>query len=86
VSDDLHCAAGELVAVAVLDVLPECVSSVYFFWEPSLSFLSLGKVSALREIAFTQAAAMTCPSLHYYYMGYFISRYPSLLTPGRGVL
>ncbi|KAK9903993.1 hypothetical protein WJX75_002063 [Coccomyxa subellipsoidea] len=73
---------GELVAVAVLDVLPECVSSVYFFWEPSLSFLSLGKVSALREIAFTQAAAMTCPSLHYYYMGYFISSCPKMRYKG----
>ncbi|CAL8470792.1 g10334 [Coccomyxa elongata] len=63
---------GELVAVAVLDVLPGCLSSVYFFWEPTLSFLTLGKVSALQEIAFVQAAASTCPSLHYYYMGYFI--------------
>ncbi|EIE22789.1 hypothetical protein COCSUDRAFT_47695 [Coccomyxa subellipsoidea C-169] len=69
---------GELVAVAVLDVLPQCISSVYFFWEPSLSFLSLGKVSALREIAFVQAAAMTCPSLHCYYMGYFISSCPKM--------
>lgn len=64
------------MAVAVLDVLPGCLSSVYFFWEPTLSFLTLGKVSALQEIAFVQAAASTCPSLHYYYMGYFIPRYP----------
>lgn len=69
------------MAVAVLDVLPGCLSSVYFFWEPTLSFLTLGKVSALQEIAFVQAAASTCPSLHYYYMGYFIPRYPRNSLP-----
>lgn len=62
------------MAVAVLDILPQCMSSVYFFWDPSLSYLSFGKVSALREIAFVRAAAAAFPSLHYYYMGYFISR------------
>lgn len=33
---------GTLIAVAVLDILPYCVSSVYFFYDPSYSHLSLG--------------------------------------------
>ena len=39
---------GVLIAVAVLDVLPSCISSVYFFWDPDLAHLSLGKVAFLK--------------------------------------
>lgn len=55
------------MAVAVLDVLPRCLSSKYVFWDPDLAHLSLGKLTALREIAWVQAAARACPRLHYYY-------------------
>ncbi|GAA6064208.1 hypothetical protein JCM10212_001621 [Sporobolomyces blumeae] len=41
---------GTLIAFAVLDLLPFAVSSVYFVWNPDWSGMSLGKVSALREI------------------------------------
>lgn len=40
----------ELIAFAVIDILPSVVSSVYFVWSPKWSGLSLGKISALREI------------------------------------
>ena len=39
---------GQLIAVGVIDVLPHCVSSKYFFYDPAYSFLSLGTYSALR--------------------------------------
>eukprot|EP00559_Dactyliosolen_fragilissimus_P002723 CAMPEP_0184872608 /NCGR_PEP_ID=MMETSP0580-20130426/41389_1 /TAXON_ID=1118495 /ORGANISM="Dactyliosolen fragilissimus" /LENGTH=678 /DNA_ID=CAMNT_0027375437 /DNA_START=33 /DNA_END=2066 /DNA_ORIENTATION=+ len=40
-----------LFAVGVIDVLPNCVSSVYAFYDPDLSLkLNLGKVTAMREI------------------------------------
>ncbi|KAH6583080.1 hypothetical protein BASA61_008191 [Batrachochytrium salamandrivorans] len=62
-----------LVAVAVLDILPKCVSSVYFMYDPDYSFLSLGTYSALREIALTNWLSSTMPQgLDYYYMGYYI--------------
>lgn len=38
----------KLIAVAVIDILPSCVSSVYFFYDPDYSFLSLGTYSSLR--------------------------------------
>ncbi|KAJ7394367.1 Arginyl-tRNA--protein transferase 1 [Desmophyllum pertusum] len=38
---------GKLIAVGVLDILPCCISSVYFFYDPDYSFLSLGVYSAL---------------------------------------
>lgn len=37
---------GKLVAMGVLDILPECVSSVYFMYEKDWERLSLGKVRA----------------------------------------
>ena len=42
---------GELIAFAVLDILPGAVSSVYFVWSPKWAAMGLGKVSALREAA-----------------------------------
>lgn len=38
---------NKLIAVGVVDVLPGCVSSVYFFYDPDYSFLSLGTFGAL---------------------------------------
>jgi arginine-tRNA-protein transferase len=35
---------GELVAIGVIDILPGCVSSVYFMYAPEWNAWSLGKV------------------------------------------
>ncbi|KAG0722250.1 Arginyl-tRNA--protein transferase 1 [Chionoecetes opilio] len=37
-----------LIAVGVLDILPHCVSSVYLYYDPEYSFLSLGTYASLR--------------------------------------
>lgn len=59
---------GKLIALAVLDALPDlCVSSVYFMYDPDYKHLDLGKFSALKEIALTRALGQK-----YYYMGYYI--------------
>ncbi|KAF9599152.1 hypothetical protein IFM89_035431 [Coptis chinensis] len=63
---------GRLVAVGVVDVLPKCLSSKYLFWDPDLAFLSLGKYSALQEIGWVKENQVHCPSLQYYYLGYYI--------------
>ncbi|KAJ6668990.1 hypothetical protein lerEdw1_007799 [Lerista edwardsae] len=39
---------GSIIAVGVIDILPKCVSSVYFYYDPTYSSLSLGVYSALR--------------------------------------
>lgn len=36
---------GELMAMAVLDILPNCVSSVYFMYDNRWEAYSMGKVS-----------------------------------------
>jgi arginine-tRNA-protein transferase len=56
----------------VLDILPSCVSSVYFIYDVDYAFLSLGNYGALREIAFTSTLNQIMKDLKYYYMGYYI--------------
>ncbi|EMD40631.1 hypothetical protein CERSUDRAFT_111211 [Gelatoporia subvermispora B] len=64
---------GQLIAMAVLDILPNCVSSVYFMYEKTWERFSLGKLSALREAALVreiqEAGATEMTAL---YMGYYI--------------
>ncbi|KPM09231.1 arginyl-tRNA-protein transferase 1-like protein [Sarcoptes scabiei] len=67
-----------LIAVGVLDLLPECLSSVYFFYDPEFEFLNLGVYSALREIALVRRYRRLVPELRYYYMGYYIHRCPKM--------
>lgn len=61
-----------LVAVGVIDILPRCLSSKYLFWDPDYAFLSLGKYSALQEISWVKENQTHCPTLQYYYLGYYI--------------
>ena len=65
---------GELIAVGVIDVLPTGLSSKYFFWDPAYAHLSLGKVSALKEIEWVldEAKKSKSPEFAYYYMGFYI--------------
>ena len=64
--------------MGVVDVLPKCLSSKYFFWEPSFAWASLGKLGALREIEWVRDASRTCGSLRYYYLGYYIHACPKM--------
>ncbi|KAJ7068156.1 arginine-tRNA-protein transferase [Mycena amicta] len=73
-----------LVAVGVLDILPGCVSSVYFFYDPDWENHSLGKLSALREAALAaeihQAAG--APDKPYLYMGLYVYTCPKMRYKG----
>jgi arginine-tRNA-protein transferase len=39
---------GRLIAMGVIDILPSCVSSVYFMWEKEYEKFSLGKVGRMQ--------------------------------------
>ncbi|KAM3183253.1 hypothetical protein ACTXT7_010699 [Hymenolepis weldensis] len=74
-----------LIAVGVIDIVPGCLSSVYFFYDPEFSFLHLGTYSALREIAYVRYLNRTygpsVPALSdfaQYYMGYYIHSTPKM--------
>ena len=40
---------SQIIGISVIDILPKCVSSVYFIWDPNWAWASLGKLSALWE-------------------------------------
>ncbi|XP_058043255.1 arginyl-tRNA--protein transferase 1 isoform X2 [Ahaetulla prasina] len=74
---------GKLLAVGVIDILPKCVSSVYLYYDPDFSSLSLGVYSALREIAFTRQLHEKASDLCYYYMGFYIYSCPKMRYKGQ---
>lgn len=57
----------KLIAIAVLDILPTTISSVYFIWDPDYAHLGLGTVSAIREIVMAKLLKKD-----HYYMGFYI--------------
>lgn len=52
-----------IVAVGVIDILPTCVSSVYLYYHPDFSSLSLGSYSALRLVSHAPHISDTFPKL-----------------------
>lgn len=64
---------GKLVAVGVVDFLPNCLSSVYTYYDPDFNFLSLGVYTALREVELTRIMYRGDPTNFLYYcMGYYV--------------
>lgn len=74
---------GKLIAVGVIDILPKCVSSVYFFYDPDYSFLSLGTYGSLREMELVRSLSKQSPELSYYYMGFYIHSCPKMRYKSR---
>ncbi|KAG5873214.1 hypothetical protein JTB14_005669 [Gonioctena quinquepunctata] len=73
----------KLIAVGVIDVLPKCVSSVYFFYDPDYRNLTLGTYGSLREVQYTRSLQQKLPAISEYYMGYYIHSCPKMLYKGK---
>lgn len=73
----------KLVAVGVIDILPKCVSSVYFFYDPDYRSLTLGTYGSLREVQFTRDLQEKEPAMQYYYMGFYIHSCPKMRYKGK---
>ncbi|KAK3683784.1 arginine-tRNA-protein transferase [Podospora appendiculata] len=58
---------GKLVAIGVLDILPNCVSAVYFLYHESIHSHNPGKLGAMREIALALEGGY-----QWWYSGYYI--------------
>lgn len=58
---------GALIGIGIVDVCPQCLSSVYFFFHPEFSHLSPGVFSALCEIGECRRRA-----LPYWYIGFWV--------------
>lgn len=59
---------GRLVGLGVIDELPDALSTVNFFYDPSVSRYSPGTFSALAEIELARQWGKS-----YYYLGYYIA-------------
>lgn len=64
---------GKLVAIGILDLLPQCVSSVYFLYDESIARFAPGKLSALGEIALAQEGGY-----RWWYPGFYIHSCPKM--------
>lgn len=64
----------KLVCVDYIDVLADGISSIYCFYDPDFSHLSLGKFSLLMELKLARNRA-----LPYIYLGYFVAGCKSLV-------
>lgn len=74
---------GEMIAVGVIDILPLCLSSVYFFYDPDYSDLVLGTYGSMKELQLVRELNKYVPSLQYYYMGYYIHTCPKMRYKAR---
>ncbi|KAI5456339.1 arginine-tRNA-protein transferase [Mariannaea sp. PMI_226] len=64
---------GKLVAIGVLDLLPDCVSSVYFMYHESIHGFAPGKLGALHEISLAKELGY-----NWWYPGYYIHSCPKM--------
>ncbi len=62
-----------LVGVGLLDLLGDALSSVYFYFDPSVATASPGVYSVLKEIQLAREWG-----LKYYYPGYYIKNSPAM--------
>jgi hypothetical protein len=51
----IHRIDGKIVAVTLWDILPTSLESCYCYYDPDLSFLDLGVVTAIREIEYMKS-------------------------------
>lgn len=66
---------GKLVAVGVLDLLPQSVSAVYFMYTQDVNQWNFGKLGALREAAMALEGGY-----RFYYMGKLLAHKRSVLS------
>jgi leucyl-tRNA---protein transferase len=71
-------ANDRLVGLGIVDVVPDALSAVYFFWDPEHAPPSLGTAHIVRLVELAAAH-----NLAYVYLGYKVNDCPSLAYKGR---
>jgi len=72
---------GQLVAVDLIDILPNGISSIYFYYDPDFDKLSLGTYSMLRQIQIAKNQGLDWIYMGYYVQGCQSLEYKSRYTP-----
>ena len=66
----IHRIDGKIIAVTVIDLLPNSVESVYCYYDPDFSFLDLGVFTVIREIEYMKSFQnLIDKNMTYYSMG-----------------
>ena len=74
-----HRIDGKLVAVNVIDILKEVYVSAYCLYDPDMSFLCLGVVTAIREFEYMRLIKEKYnPALKYYQLGEMVITCPKV--------
>lgn len=73
----LYFVDGKLVGVDLVDFLDDGLSSIYFFYDPDFSHLSLGRFSLYQQIYLAQKN-----KLPWVYLGYYVKECQSLSYKG----
>ncbi|KDQ08279.1 hypothetical protein BOTBODRAFT_38109 [Botryobasidium botryosum FD-172 SS1] len=74
---------GELIAIGFIDILPACVSSVYFVYGEKWEWASFGKLSAMREVSLAREIHEAgVEEMKYLYMGFYIYSCPKMRYKG----
>ena len=63
----------KLIAVDLIDILDEGISSIYFYYDPAYAKYSLGNLSIYKQVDFAKAL-----SLRWIYLGYYVAESKSL--------
>jgi arginine-tRNA-protein transferase len=63
----------KLIAVDLIDILEDGVSSIYFYYDPDFTSYSLGKLSLYNQIKYAKNA-----NKKWIYLGYYVKDCPSL--------
>ena len=66
----IHRIDGKIIAVTVIDILPNYFQSLYCYYDPDYSFLDLGVFTAIREIEYMKSLQeLIDKNITYYTMG-----------------
>lgn len=68
---------NKLIAVDLIDILEEGISSVYCYYDPEYSSRSLGRYTLLQQIEFAKKL-----NLKWIYLGYYVQNCQSLMYKG----
>ncbi|QFR48524.1 arginyltransferase [Sulfurimonas lithotrophica] len=63
----------KLIGVDLIDILPNGISSIYFYYDPDYKKYALGKLSMYMQIKFAKES-----NIDWIYMGYYVKDCPSL--------
>jgi arginyl-tRNA---protein transferase len=74
-----HRIDGRLVAVSVIDILETVFVSAYCIYDPDMSFLTLGVVTAMRELEYMRMIRQKYnPKLKWYQLGELVVTCPKV--------